>query len=99
MLFGIWTLVILTLFACVMLYRILQKHEFANDRIHRTWQEVSQIKDMVYALKLRADEEVTGTAPNFIGEAQKKKKQDLEKLKYLDKITDKLTDIEKNTKQ
>tara|TARA_B100001971_G_scaffold118047_1_gene108727 strand:+ start:714 stop:995 length:282 start_codon:yes stop_codon:yes gene_type:complete len=93
MLFGIWTLVILTLVVCVMLYQMLKIHEFTKDRIHRTWQEVSQIKDMVYALKLRTDDKLTK------GEVQKEKDQALKQLKYLDKITDKLTDIEKNTKQ
>ena len=90
MLIAIWCLVILFFIACILLYRILIKLEYSNDRIHRIWTIL---------------ENIDRTAVYFLKKSEDKKFDNSERIKVnntnelLDRIEDKLDAIVKNTKK
>jgi hypothetical protein len=99
MLIAIWCLVILVFIACILLYRILVKLEYSNDRIHRIWGVLGNIDGTGTYFLNRSEDDRLGKNNNGVGKKQEKEKNIFKQFEYLDRIEDKLKEIIKNTKK
>ena len=98
MLIAIWCLVILGFVACILLYRILVKLEYSNDRIHRIWTILGNIDGTgTYFLNKAENNRLDNY--NGVGEKQEEDKKILKQFQSLDRIENKLEEIIKNTKK